>query len=199
MPMSSLYTSHRLAGGPQAAGRRNRQQINCSKTAQQRSLQRSLALPVRCIYTGNDGQHRRELERRSALALSCTERQTTTADLLGGFGQSAIGLSAPKRLRIAVDVDEGKLPGRRGRWKALVNNHELARTAWLCIEAAHGMCNVLQFLDASCLPSTSSAKKSTAWSMMCQTTGCMSLPRYAEAGVCCICQPAPCFYASRLV
>jgi hypothetical protein len=52
---------------------------------------------------------RRELERRSALALSCTERSPVSAaeQLLGGGAFSQASFSAPQRLRIAVDVDEG--------------------------------------------------------------------------------------------
>lgn len=92
---------------PQVVG--NRQQANGSRLAQQQKVSRRPKKALPCIYTSNAGQHRRVLERRSALALSCTERQTITADLLGDFGQSAVRISVPKRLRIAVDVDEGEL------------------------------------------------------------------------------------------
>lgn len=70
---------------------------------------RRAAVATKCIYSPNSDVGRREaLERRFALALSCTERQVAS-DLLGvagSFNQSPF--SAPRRLRIAVDVDEGK-------------------------------------------------------------------------------------------
>lgn len=105
-----INTSSRpLATGSQRQGQYNSQQVKCCGKVQHCHSVRRHRLAVSCIYAGNEGQHRRELERRSALALSCTERQTSTADLLGSFNQTAAGLSTPRRLRIAVDVDEGEL------------------------------------------------------------------------------------------
>jgi hypothetical protein len=72
---------------------------------------RRAAVQAKCILTPNqpDVGGRRELERRSALALSCTERSPVSAaeHLLGGGAYSQASFSSPRRIRVAVDVDEG--------------------------------------------------------------------------------------------
>lgn len=71
---------------------------------------RRAAVQAKCILTPNqpDVGGRRELERRSALALSCTERSPVSAaeHLLGGGAYSQASFSSPRRIRVAVDVDE---------------------------------------------------------------------------------------------
>jgi hypothetical protein len=72
---------------------------------------RRAAVQVNSILIPNqpDVGGRRELERRSALALSCTERSPVSAaeQLLSGGTFSQASFSSTRRLRIAVDVDEG--------------------------------------------------------------------------------------------
>lgn len=67
-----------------------------------------------CVYASKQPEHqRRELEPRSALALSVE----ATGKPAGGFKSYSTSLpqpSAPRRLRIAVDVDEGMHGGMNG-------------------------------------------------------------------------------------
>lgn len=66
---------------------------------------------MRCVkanslYTSKQSEHRRELEPRlSALALAIEGR--AHADF-GGLSTPLSQTTAPKRLRVAVDVDEGE-------------------------------------------------------------------------------------------
>lgn len=82
-------------------------------------------------------EHRRELERRSALALSCT--QSAAADSvrnnLVGLGTS---LPPGHRLRVAVDVDEGG--GSRCSWSPAAVSHRSSHLTFApsCCDAVLG-------------------------------------------------------------
>src|SRR5690348_5544959 len=91
-----------LCGGRQ----QSLQHVNKPAGGQPRSRTRVRCVKPDCIYSPKQPEHqRRELEPRSALALAI-EASGARPDYRSTLRTSLTQPSAPRRLRVAVDVDE---------------------------------------------------------------------------------------------
>lgn len=189
LPAPQCLGNAHSSSRPAPAPRLLRPQQHASQRPPRTQARRLRRPQISAVYAQH-GPERRELERPSALALSCTERPAAAAaDLLAGLRQPGAA-SAQKRLRIAVDVDEGADWHAHKRCQAaghsaasqLAGSWQRQQRAPPSRARARMLVRHLQCWAGLCTRSTRSARTRAAWTMACRTTGSTSLPRRVAAG-----------------